>query len=76
MEQYLRGVSWTASNSIGGTWDWDFNQGYARAAVATDLPMDADQLQMADIDTKIDNGILSTGVFRERSSRRYVFIIE
>jgi len=76
MEQYLRGVNWTIRNSIGGNWDWDYDQGYARAAVCTDQPEDADPLQMVDIDTKVDNGILSTGTFRERSARRYAFIIE
>lgn len=76
MDQYLRGISWGATNSIGGRWDWDYQQGYATAAVCVELPIDADPLQMVDIDTRIDNGILSTGVFRERSARRYAFIIE
>jgi hypothetical protein len=34
MEQYLRGVVWTGTNSISGQWDWDNDQGYAKAAVA------------------------------------------
>jgi type II secretory pathway pseudopilin PulG len=76
MDQYLRGVNWNIRNSIGGNWDWDYDQGYARAAVCSDQPNDADPLQMVDIDTKVDNGILSTGVFRERSARRYAYIIE
>ena len=76
MDQYLRGVSWSAQNSLGGHWDWDFNQGYCTAAVCVELPTDSDQLQMVDIDTRIDNGILSTGTFRERSVRRYAYIIE
>src|SRR6478735_5607122 len=76
MDQYLRGVNWTIRNSIGGNWDWDNDQGYARAAVCVDLPNDADPLQMVDVDTKVDNGILSTGSFRERSARRYAYIIE
>jgi type II secretory pathway pseudopilin PulG len=76
MDQYLRGLTWAASNTLGGDWDWDYDQGYARAAVATNLPMDPDPLQMADVDSRLDNGILSTGSFRERSTRRYVYIIE
>lgn len=76
MEQYLRGVSWSSVNAIGGRWDWDYNQGYCLAAVAIDLPRDADPLQMQDIDKRIDNGILSTGIFRERSARRFAYIIE
>jgi len=76
MDQYLRGVNWTIHNSIGGNWDWDYDQGYARAAICSDQPNDADPLQMQDIDTKVDNGILSTGIFRERSARRYAYILE
>lgn len=76
MDQYLRGVNWGGINSIGGRWDWDYNQGYCTAAVCVELSIDADPLQMVDIDTRVDNGILSTGVFRERSARRYAFIIE
>ena len=76
MDQYLRGVSWSAQNSLGGHWDWDYDQGYCKAAVCVELPTDADPLQMVDIDTRIDNGILSTGTFRERSVRRYAYIIE
>ena len=76
MQTYLRGISFESINSIGGRWDWDNDQGYARAAICVDLPTDADQIQMAEIDTKIDNGIMATGVFRERSARRYAYIIE
>jgi prepilin-type N-terminal cleavage/methylation domain-containing protein len=73
---YLKSVAFHTPTSIGGKWDWDYNQGYAIAAVCVDLSLDADLLQMVDIDTKIDNGILSTGSFRERSVRRYAYIIE
>lgn len=77
MDQYLRGISWTMKTSFGATWDWDFNQGYARAAVCVETPNDMDDLQMIDIDTRIDNGILATGSFRERTAhRRWAFIIE
>lgn len=77
MEQYLRGVNWSMRNSLGGVWDWDHEQGYAKAAVATETPVDMDDLQLADIDTRIDNGVLATGSFRERTAhRRWAYIIE
>ncbi len=76
MDQYLRGVMWSGINSIGGLWDWDNDQGYAKAAVAVSFTNDADILQMEDIDKRIDNGILSTGSFRQQSSRKYAMIIE
>jgi prepilin-type N-terminal cleavage/methylation domain-containing protein len=76
MDVYLRGVDWTRKNSLGGEWDWDFNQGYARAAINTVQPMDANTIQMVELDNKIDNGVLATGQFRERDPRRFAMILE
>lgn len=77
MDQYLRGVRWAQVNSIGGRWDWDYDQGYAKAAVACETEKDVDAVQMSNIDTMVDNGVLSTGTFRERTAnRRWAYIIE
>ena len=76
MDVYLRGVDWTNKNSLGGQWDWDFNQSYARAAINTVQPVDANTLQMVDLDNRIDNGVLATGQFRERDARHYAMILE
>jgi prepilin-type N-terminal cleavage/methylation domain-containing protein len=76
MPVYLKGLDFGSPNTLGATWDWDYNQGYAIAAICVDLPTDADTIQMLDIDSRIDNGILATGAFRERSARRYAYIIE
>lgn len=77
MEQYLRGVQWTQRNSLGAVWDWDFEQGYATAVVCTESPIDLKPARMTEIDEKIDNGVLATGAFRERTpNRRWAFIIE
>ena len=76
MQTYLRGMSFSGATPLGGRWDWDNDQGYARAAVCLDLPGDADPVQMLEVDGKLDNGILATGLFRERSARRYAYIIE
>jgi type II secretory pathway pseudopilin PulG len=78
MDSYLRGggIDWARRNSLGGTWDWDFNAGYAKAAINTIQPTDADTIQMQDLDNKIDNGILATGQFRERDPRTYAMILE
>jgi len=77
MTPYFRGGGWTQINSIGGQWDWDYQQGYAVAAVCVQTATNADPLQMAAIDTAIDNGVLATGSFRERTpNRRWAYIIE
>lgn len=77
MGQYLRGVRWESRNSIGGYWDWDYNMGYAKAAVCVETDVNIDSVQMTNIDTQVDNGVLTTGAFRERTAnRRWAFIIE
>jgi len=77
MTPYFRGPGWTTTNSIGGQWDWDYNQGYAKAAVCTQTPTNADPIQMVAIDAAIDNGVLATGSFREQTpNRRWAYIIE
>jgi type IV pilus assembly protein PilE len=77
MQQYMRGLTWSMTNTLGGNWDWDYDQGYAKAAICTETLTDVDALQMVDIDSRIDNGVLSTGAFRERiAGRRWAYIIE
>jgi prepilin-type N-terminal cleavage/methylation domain-containing protein len=77
MGQYLRGVRWTTRNSIGAYWDWDYNQSYAKAAVCVDSDVNIDSVQMTNVDTQVDNGVLATGSFRERTpNRRWALIIE
>ena len=75
MEDYLHIKSWREPNTLGGLWDWDFEQGYATAALCVELPADPEPLEMLAIDRRIDNGVLSTGAFVQRSARRYAFII-
>ena len=76
MTQYLRLTGFESQNSLGGLWDYDADTGYAKAAICIVLPVDADPIQMEDIDERIDNGVLATGQFRERSPRRFAYIIE
>ncbi len=77
MDQYLRGVRWEARNTLGGLWDWDYDQGYAKSAVCTETEKDIDAAQMSVIDALMDNGVLSTGTFRERTAnRRWAYILE
>jgi prepilin-type N-terminal cleavage/methylation domain-containing protein len=75
MEKYLRAVDLTGQTPLGGRWDYDFQQGYATAAICLDLPAEPDPIQMAEIDKRLDNGVLSTGNLRELSQRRYAFIL-
>jgi prepilin-type N-terminal cleavage/methylation domain-containing protein len=76
MDQYLRAMSWSAGNSIGGEWAWDSNRNGSIAAVCVQFSFTPDELRMLRIDERIDNGILTTGAFRKISDTRYGYIIE
>lgn len=77
MNQYLKGARWEMRNSIGGRWDWDYDQGYAKAAICSETDVDRDTVQMTSVDAMVDDGVLATGSFRERvPNRRWAYIIE
>jgi prepilin-type N-terminal cleavage/methylation domain-containing protein len=65
---------WTRPTPIGGQWDWDFGQFGLTAGVSVYQP-DRTPAEMADIDKIIDDGNLSTGVFRQRANG-YIFILQ
>jgi len=69
-------VDWMNRNSLGARWDWDHDRNGSVAAIAVVMDSAGDDLRMTDVDTRIDNGILTTGNFRKRSSTRYVYILE
>jgi prepilin-type N-terminal cleavage/methylation domain-containing protein len=76
MSEYLRGMKWTQPTPIKGSWDWDYQQFGYRAGVSayfTDPIMP--DARMLEIDRKLDDGDLNTGLFRKRT-RGYIYIIE
>jgi prepilin-type N-terminal cleavage/methylation domain-containing protein len=74
MADYLKRVEWTNITTIGGQWDWDYEQFGCKAGVSVYMPA-TDVTEMRQIDRAIDDGDLSTGYFRTRSSG-YISIIE
>jgi prepilin-type N-terminal cleavage/methylation domain-containing protein len=66
---------WQGTTSIGGRWNWDLNNnGFsAGISIANFTVTDA---QLTEIDAKIDDGDLSTGMFRKVSSSRVSYILE
>jgi prepilin-type N-terminal cleavage/methylation domain-containing protein len=75
MADYLRGMKWTQVNSIGGQWDWDYQQFGCKAGVSVYFGSRNEDARMTEIDRRIDDGKLSTGQFRKRS-QGYIYIIE
>ncbi len=79
MNIYLTGVTWSDSTPIGGRWSWAPAQWGSVAQLGVSYAGGssiADDVRMADIDTRMDNGVLSTGAFRKRDSANYMQIIE
>lgn len=74
MEERLRKMKWTANTTIGGFWDWDYNQFGYKAGVSVYKPGRTDE-EMRDIDRRIDDGNLNTGLFRKRTDG-YIYILE
>lgn len=73
---------WAEATAIGGNWDWDRAADrsqkvdglfYAGLTVVNPARTAA---QMQDIDSKIDDGNLSTGVFRRRGLDHFTYILE
>ena len=77
MPQYLAGLDWTSPTSIGGTWNWDNNRNGSVAAVGLLYANGSgDDVRMADIDERLDNGILTTGGFRKKTANIFAQILE
>jgi type IV pilus assembly protein PilA len=74
MEERLRKVKWTVNTPIGGFWDWDYNQFGYKAGVSVYRPSRTDE-EMQDIDRRIDDGNLNTGLFRRRTDG-FIYILE
>jgi prepilin-type N-terminal cleavage/methylation domain-containing protein len=70
----FRAASWIGANSVGGRWNWDFNNSGVTAAIAT-TNVAADDLQMTIIDRRIDDGDLTTGLF-QKVGTRFIYILE
>ena len=67
---------WGETTPIGGYWDWDYNQHSfgALAGLSVYQPALSDEMMM-EIDGKIDDGNLYTGIFRKRHNG-FISIIE
>lgn len=70
----IRHANWTKANSVGGLWNWDLNNSGVVAGIAT-TTVTATDLQMTMIDRRIDDGDLTTGLFRKVGTR-FIYILE
>ena len=62
---------------VGGAWDWDYNVAGVKAALTVNLTGALnDPVRMQDVDKIFDDGILSTGAFRQASGNKYIYVLE
>ena len=76
MNLYLKGVDWVNPNSLGAQWQWMVNQYATTAQVGIVFANTVDDIRMADIDRRIDDGILATGAFRKQAGNIFSYTIE
>lgn len=74
MAGYLDRMGWRAGTTMGGQWDWDRDAYGVAAGVSVYRPTESEEW-MLKIDSLIDDGDLSTGMFRKRENG-YIAIIE
>lgn len=65
--------NWRGRNSVGGRWNWDRNVNVTAGISTTGVTVP--DAQMREIDAKIDDGNLSTGLF-QKFDPRFTFILE
>ncbi len=77
MSVYLKNIPYTARNAIGGQWYWTYDSAASPAGVVGSLsPFPLDDVRMADIDIRVDNGILATGGWRKTDSTNVQSTVE
>lgn len=64
----------STTSPIGGVWDWDYQQDGFTASISV-YQFTASDAQLRDIDRTIDDGNLSTGLFRKIGSKA-IYIIQ
>jgi type II secretory pathway pseudopilin PulG len=73
---YLAGVDWTKSTPIGGFWAWDYKATGYKAGISVYFGATPDvDARLLEIDRKMDDGSLFTGLFRKRTGG-CVYIID
>jgi len=66
---------WAGTSSIGGKWNWDRNLGGVIAGVSIQN-FTATDAQLEAIDAKLDDGVLTSGIFQKVSTTRVTYILE
>ena len=77
MEMFLGNRVAFRGTPVGGAWDWDYNVGGVKAAITVNLTGAInDPVRMQDVDKMFDDGVLSTGAFRQATGNKYIYVLE
>jgi type IV pilus assembly protein PilA len=71
---YVQDKLFTETTPIGGLWTWDVQQNGVRAAVSVNQYTCSPE-QLADIDRRLDDGGLTTGIFKTASGKA-IYVLE
>jgi type IV pilus assembly protein PilA len=74
MTGMFRDANWSAPTAVGGNWNWDNNVNGITAAISVS-GVTVDDALMTEIDAKLDDGDLSTGLFI-KANNRYTYILQ
>ena len=75
LEDYIKQLDWAEPTPIGGRWDWDSGSVGITAGV-TVIGNDLSLADLRQVDRKLDDGNLTTGMFRRTGAGGYTYIIE
>ena len=68
MSGEFRDADWTAVNSLGGRWNWDYKTNGVTAGISV-TGATVDDAQILEIDKEIDDGNLSSGILVKNGDR-------
>ena len=75
MEEYVPVYKWSQQTPLGGNYNWEGPDNYTYAGISWFQPS-ALPSTFAELDSKFDDGDLSTGNFRLTANGRYTYIIQ
>jgi prepilin-type N-terminal cleavage/methylation domain-containing protein len=75
MNNDFRVAAWEAVTTIGGRWNWDNSLASGGNAGISISNFTCDDGQLTEIDAKLDDGDLTSGVFQKTTSNRVMYIL-
>ncbi|MBN1673817.1 MAG: type II secretion system protein [Kiritimatiellae bacterium] len=74
MTGYIREKDWAAGVITGGTYGWIFLNAVSQYVIYVDAG--PDPVIMQEVDARLDDGDLATGLFRQGNGQNYFYIVQ